>query len=227
MVKLQLSFRQMGSTIQVFGFPYLPPAEVVKNFLEQYTGRGTVVALEVKASKGGRRAYARVQFTSSTYAEIIINKAEHSLYYGSSYLKAWESDVDIVRNPRTFVHEVERLTLNFGCQISPERFSVLWKGEHVSVKFGTGMKKMLFFLCHNKVEYKLQLAYENIWQIVLYNAHGQAAKCLVIQVELNYSKHYFLSYNTGLCAKLLPSLLFMYLFACAFISSTLEDYLHI
>ncbi|KAL7132670.1 hypothetical protein ABFS83_12G090400 [Erythranthe nasuta] len=172
----------MGRTIQVFGFPYLVAAELVKKFLENYTGDGTVIALEVKTAKGGRRAYARVQFTNIRCAETIIGLAKNRLYYGTSYLKAWESDIDIVQNPRTFAHEMENVTLNFGCQISPHKFSVLWKGESVTVKFGTGMKKMHFFLRHNSVEYKMQLSYENIWQIVLYNSYGQSSKLLVIQL---------------------------------------------
>ncbi|KAK6157823.1 hypothetical protein DH2020_012071 [Rehmannia glutinosa] len=174
----------MGKTIHVSGFPDLVPAERVKRFLEQYTGQGTVIALEVKPSKRGPRPYARVQFMNIRCAEIIMKLASASarLYFGSFYLRAWESPIDIIQNPRTFVHEMEQVTLNFGCQTSREKFSVLWKAESVSVKFGTGMKKMHFVLCHNSVEYRLQLSYENIWQIVLYNPHGQTAKLLLIQL---------------------------------------------
>ncbi|KAL0420729.1 UNVERIFIED_CONTAM: RNA-dependent RNA polymerase 1 [Sesamum latifolium] len=172
----------MGKTIQVYGFPYLITADVVKRFLEQQTGQGTIVALEVKPSKKGPRAYARVQFTHSRYAEMIQNLASTRLYYGTSYLRVWESDNDIVHNPRTYVHEMEQVTLNFGCQTSREKFSVLWKAASVSVKFGTGLKKMHFLLCHNSVEYKLQLSYENIWQIVLYHPRGQTAKLLLVQL---------------------------------------------
>ncbi|KAL0386113.1 UNVERIFIED_CONTAM: RNA-dependent RNA polymerase 1 [Sesamum radiatum] len=172
----------MGKTIQVYGFPYLIAADVVKRFLEQQTGQGTIVALEVKPSKKGPRAYARVQFTHSRYAEMIQNLASTRLYYGTSYLRVWESDNDIVHNPRTYVHEMEQVTLNFGCQTSREKFSVLWKAASVSVKFGTGLKKMHFLLCHNSVEYKLQLSYDCIWQIVLYHPRGQMAKLLLIQL---------------------------------------------
>ncbi|KAL0284981.1 UNVERIFIED_CONTAM: RNA-dependent RNA polymerase 1 [Sesamum angustifolium] len=172
----------MGKTIQVYGFPYLIAADVVKKFLEQHTGQGTIVALEMKPSKKGPRAYARVQFTHSRYAEMIQYLASTRMYYGTSYLRVWESDNDIVHNPRTYMHEMEQVTLNFGCQTSREKFSVLWKAASVSVKFGTGLKKMHFLLCHNSVEYKLQLSYENIWQIVLYHPRGQTAKLLLIQL---------------------------------------------
>ncbi|GFQ05295.1 RNA-dependent RNA polymerase 1 [Phtheirospermum japonicum] len=174
----------MGKTIQLSGFPYLVPAEDVKKFLEGHTRQGTIIALEVKEPKRGTRPYARVQFAEAQYADSIIQKANsiRRLYYGSSYLRAWESDKDIIPNTKTYVHEMEQVTLNFGCQVSRERFSVLWKAESVSVKFGTGMKKMQFFLCHDLVEYKLQLSYENIWQIVLYNSRSHTGKLLVIQL---------------------------------------------
>ncbi|KAL2518691.1 RNA-dependent RNA polymerase 1 [Abeliophyllum distichum] len=179
-IDIHISF--MGKTIKVFGFPNLVAAEAVKKFLEQYTGVGTVVALEVKQSKGGGRASARVQFENSIHADKIINLAETSLDYGNSYLKASGMDIDIVQNPRTYMHEMECVTLNFGCQISREKFSVLWKNTSVSVKFGIGLKIIYFLFCFNSVEYKLQLSYENIWQIVLYRPRGQTAKHLLIQL---------------------------------------------
>ncbi|KAI3467228.1 hypothetical protein Pfo_023891 [Paulownia fortunei] len=169
-------------TIQVSGFPSLIRAGVVKKFLEKYTGQGTVVALEVKPLKRGTRAYARVQFTSSRCAEMIMNLANDCLNYGTSYLKAWELDIDIVQNPIAYVHEMEHVTLHFGCQTSREKFTVLWKGANASVKFGSGLKKMHFLLSHKSVEYKLQLSYESIWQIVLYSPRGQTAKLLLIQL---------------------------------------------
>ncbi|KAL6538783.1 multidrug resistance protein [Orobanche minor] len=172
----------MGKTIQVSGFPYLVPAEEVKKFLERITGQGTIIALEVKPSKRGPRPYAKVQFINARCADIIIDLASRQLNFGSSYLRAWQSDIDIMPNPRTSVHEMDQVTLNLGCQTSREKFSVLWKAADVSIKFGTGMRKMHFFLCHNSAEYKLQLSYENIWQIVLYSPHGQTAKLLLIQL---------------------------------------------
>nr|AHL27584.1 RNA-dependent RNA polymerase 1 [Salvia miltiorrhiza] len=98
------------------------------------------------------------------------------------YLKFWEQKTDIVPNPRTYDNVVEGVTLNLGCQISEDEFSVLWKASDVSIKFGTGLKNMHLFLCHESVEYRLQLYYDNIWQIVLYNSGGQAAQVLLIQL---------------------------------------------
>ncbi|KAH6798690.1 RNA-dependent RNA polymerase 1 [Perilla frutescens var. frutescens] len=177
-----MAFVEMRKTIHVSGFPYMIAAEEIKRFLERYTGEGTVEALEVKQLKRGSRAYARVQFSSSRCAEIIIDLANTRLYYGSSYLKAFEQETNLVSNGRTFMHEMDGITLNFGCQVSKERFSVLWKAGDVSVKFGAGLKKMHFHLSHNSVDYRLQLSYESIWQIMLYNTHGQSEKTLLIQL---------------------------------------------
>lgn len=170
----------MGKTIQVFGFPYLLTAKVVKSFLEKHTGYGTVCALEVKQSKGGRRAFATVQFVDDISAEKIINLASTGLYFGSSYLKAWEMKTDLVQL-RTYVDHMDGITLNFGCQISDEKFAVLGSTE-VSIKFGMGLKKIYFFLSRGSVEYKLQLSYENIWQVVLHRPYGQNARFLLIQL---------------------------------------------
>ncbi|CAL5400050.1 unnamed protein product [Camellia sinensis] len=173
----------MGKTIQVSGFPHLVSAERVKEFLEKHTGKGTVYALEVREpKKRGSRAYATVQFTSAKSSEHIISLANQRLYYGSSYLKAYAKDFDIVQKPKVYVHDMESVTLYFGCQISKEKFSVLWKKANVSVKFGFGLRKLYFFLSYLSVEYKLELSYENIWQIELRRLQGQTAKFLLIQL---------------------------------------------
>lgn len=198
MMKLQLAFVKMGRTIHVSGFPYLIAAADVKKFLEGYTGEGTVEALEVKQLKHGSRAYARVQFINSRCTEIMIDRANTRLNYGISYLKVYEQKTDIAPNRRTFEHEMNSITLNFGCQISKHEFSVLWKAANVSVKFGTGMKKMHFYLSHHEVEYRLQLSYENIWQIVLYNSSGQTTKILLVQVRLNFGCIFFVYGNEQL-----------------------------
>ncbi|PHT33925.1 hypothetical protein CQW23_25725 [Capsicum baccatum] len=170
----------MGKTIQVSGFPHLLSAEVVKSFLEGHTGYGTVTALEVKLSKGGPRAFAKVQFVNSISAEKIIYLASRRLYFGTSYLKAWEMQTDMVQL-RTYVNHMDDITLNFGCQISEEKFAVLGSTQ-VSIKFGIGLKKIYFFLSCGSADYKLQLSYENIWQVVLHRPYGQRAQFLLIQL---------------------------------------------
>ncbi|KAA8532480.1 hypothetical protein F0562_032520 [Nyssa sinensis] len=171
----------MGKTVQVYGFPYPVSAEAVKGFLERYTGKGTVYAIEIWKSPKGR-ACAKIQFTTNKGAEYVISLANRRLWYGSSYLKAQALKSDIIPKPKTYVHDVESITVHFGCQISRDKFSVLWRRENVSVKFGFGQRKMYFFLSYLSVEYKLELSYENIWQIELYRPRGQTAKLLLIQL---------------------------------------------
>ncbi|KAM7487791.1 hypothetical protein LguiB_025275 [Lonicera macranthoides] len=173
----------MGKTIQLYGFPHMVSAEEVRTLLERYTGHGTVYALEVKRSNK-RRAYAKVQFTTSRSAEEIITLPSKSLWYGDSYLKAWEEELDLVEMPKTiFENSIENIYLHFGCQVSVDKFSVLWKKADVSSRFGFELRKMYFFFPHYGNEYKLELFYENIWQIELRRPLGLNAKFLVIQLS--------------------------------------------
>lgn len=174
----------MGKTIHLSGFCSLESAEKVKAFLERYTGKGTVYAIEVKKCKKGG-AYAKVQFTTSNSANHIITLANRRLWYGSRYLKAFENDLDIVPKPKTktFVDYMEHITLHFGCQVSKEKYSVFWKKDDVTVKFGFGLKKIYFFLSQQSVDYKLQLSFENMWQIELRHPHDQTGEFIVIQLS--------------------------------------------
>ncbi|XP_059649727.1 probable RNA-dependent RNA polymerase 1 [Cornus florida] len=170
----------MGKTINVHGFPQREPAEEVKRFLECYTGDGTVYAIEIWQCKKGRGG-AKVQFTSDKDADHIMSLAKKRLRYGSSFLKAWDVKSDIIPRPRTYVNNMESVTLHFGCQVSRDKFSVLWKSANVSVKFGFGLRKMYFFISYRSVDYKLELSYENIWQIELHRPRGQP-KFLLVQL---------------------------------------------
>ncbi|KAJ7954353.1 RNA-dependent RNA polymerase [Quillaja saponaria] len=173
----------MGKTIQLSGFPSDVSAHQVQVFLEQYTGEKTVYAIKIRQTKGrAPRAYAIVQFTTINDADFLISLANKSLWYGRSYLKAREMEKDIVPKPRTYLHSLEDATLYFGCQISKEKFAILWKGMDVFVNFGIGMRKLHFFLSHNNVKYRLELSFENIWQVELRRPRGQTAKYLLIQL---------------------------------------------
>lgn len=97
------------------GFPSNVSAARVKAFLEEITVEGTVYAIKLRPPKnGGSRSFAIVQFTSIRSAEIIITKAEAFLWYGQSYLKASVMEHDIVPKPRTFLHRLHNIKLNFG-----------------------------------------------------------------------------------------------------------------
>ncbi|XP_030957423.1 RNA-dependent RNA polymerase 1-like [Quercus lobata] len=170
----------MGKTIQLNGFPSNVTVATVKRFVEQHTGEGTVYAIKIRQSRGVRpAAYAIIQFTTTRCAELIISLG---LWYGTSYLRAREMERDIVPKPRTFLHSMENIKLHLGCQISNEKFVILWNAVNVSVNFGIGLRKLQFFLSHNYVEYRLDLYYENIWQIELCHPRSQDTKHLLIQL---------------------------------------------
>ncbi|CAK9144932.1 unnamed protein product [Ilex paraguariensis] len=180
----------MGKTIQVNGFPSPVSVVEVKKFLEDHTGKGTVYALEVQVSKRGVRAYAKVQFTNERSAKHIISLAKQGLRYQSFNLKARKMGPDIIPKPRTYMHCMEQVTLLFGCRTSRENFSVLWKKANASVKFGIALRKMYFILSHLDVGYKLELSYENIWQVELHCPSDQPAKFLLIQVcSINFHQN--------------------------------------
>ncbi|GKV13304.1 hypothetical protein SLEP1_g24332 [Rubroshorea leprosula] len=172
----------MGKTIQVNGFPRGVYAETVKAFLERYTGERTVYAIKIRQGKNeGRFAFAIVQFQTARDAELILSMTNQKrLWYATSYLKAWVMETDIVPKPRIFLHTMENVTLHFGCQLSNEKFCHLWKFRNVTVKFGIGMRKLQFFLLD--LDYRLELSYENVWQIELHCPRGQTAKYLLIQL---------------------------------------------
>ncbi|GLT96775.1 hypothetical protein SLE2022_143750 [Rubroshorea leprosula] len=172
----------MGKTIQVNGFPRGVYAEIVKAFLERYTGEGTVYAIKIRQGKnGGRFAFAIVQFQTARDAELILSMTNQKrLWYGSSYLRACVMETDIVPKPRTFLLTMENVTLHFGCQLSNEKFCHLWKVRNVTVNFGIGMRKLQFFLLD--LDYRLELSYANVWQIELHCPRGQTTKYLLIQL---------------------------------------------
>ncbi|XP_042502410.1 RNA-dependent RNA polymerase 1-like [Macadamia integrifolia] len=179
----------MRKTIQLSGFPHTVTAEAIKGFLEGHTGNGTVYALKIKLQKRKPRrralAFASVQFTTATSAEIITNLVNGPLRlrYGTFYLKVWVMDRDIVPKPRPSIFNLEHTKLHFGCQVSDDQFFVLWSGQNVMVNFGFELRKIYFFLSYGGVEYKLELSYEDIWKIQLRRPDGQNRyKFLLIQV---------------------------------------------
>ncbi|KAI3817662.1 hypothetical protein L1987_11458 [Smallanthus sonchifolius] len=173
----------MGTTVDISGFPTLEYADVVKTTLERYTGVGSIEAVEVRQKNAGARAYARVQFTTRSEVDLVLNlDSNKQLWYGTSYLKAWEKDIDLVQKPRQFTSEKEGVTLHFGCQVSKETLPVLCEMKRASVKFGFGLRKLYFDVPWSRTSYKLQLSYDNIWKVQLHCPRGVAARFLVIQL---------------------------------------------
>ncbi|KAI3734096.1 hypothetical protein L6452_13558 [Arctium lappa] len=174
---------RMGKTVNVYGFPNLVSADIIKAALERYTGLGTIVALEVRKSNGGSRAYAKVQFMTRERVDYILDLASSKhLWYGSSYLKAWEMDTDIVQKPRQFALDMDGITLHFGCQVSKEVLQALCEMRNATVRFGFGLRRLYFQVSYPTTSYKLQLSYDNIWQVQLHRSRGHAASYLVIQL---------------------------------------------
>ncbi|XP_057959817.1 probable RNA-dependent RNA polymerase 1 [Malania oleifera] len=173
----------MEKTIRVFGFPSNESAEVVKDFLERYTGENTVYALVIKQPfSGGPRAVTVVQFTTSRNAQTVITLVKQSLCYKGFFLKDCRPEHDIVQKPRTRILSVKQTTIRFGCQISHEKFYVLWKAVNVVADFESDPIKLNFFFSHHHAEYKLELSRNSIWQLQLRRPGSGGTKFLLIQV---------------------------------------------
>ncbi|CAL8080579.1 unnamed protein product [Prunus armeniaca] len=176
----------MDYTIWLYGFSSMDmksPAAVTE-FLEAYTGKGTVHAVKLFPPKDGKsRTFAIVRFTHAEFADMIIALADHlSLWYNESYLIAKKSKFDIIPDSEIFEHCMERVRLHLGCKISEEQFSVLWERSDVLVKFGVGLKNIYFFFSYASVDYKLKITPEKGSQIELRRPHGQLTKFLLIQL---------------------------------------------
>ncbi|KAL8258164.1 hypothetical protein R6Q59_030205 [Mikania micrantha] len=176
----------MGKTVEIYGFPTLESADVVKTTLEIYTGIGSIEAVEVKQKNPGDRASARVQFTTRSKVEHVINLANNNeLWYGRSYLLARENANDLVQKPRQFAFEMEGVTLHFGCQVSNESLRVLCEMKRTIVKFVKfefELRTLYFGVPWFGTTYKLQLSNDNIWQVQLRCPRGDSASFLVIQL---------------------------------------------
>ncbi|KAL6185715.1 hypothetical protein ACLB2K_041842 [Fragaria x ananassa] len=181
----------MVKTVSLYELPTVESSEAVTKFLEEYTGKGTVLSVNVLPPKdGASRSSAIVEFTTAECAEKILASADdRSLWYGESYLKAREWK-------RSTVLE-ELVTLHLGCKISEEKFSVLWTKSDVSVTFGMELKNVQLTFSNDGVEYKLELPSDTICRIDLHCPCDQFRKFLLIQSEYlsNYLLHIFVKVN--------------------------------
>ncbi|KAH0985408.1 hypothetical protein GBA52_012585 [Prunus armeniaca] len=177
----------MVKTVELYGFCCVQSPEAVTEFVEKHTGKGTVYAVKVFHKDGKTRASAMVQFTHAEFAEMILKLAgdhlRQNVPYGKSNVKATEMKFDMVPDSQTLQPSMELVKLHFGCQISKERFSVLWTLSDVSVKFGMILKHFYFFFSYDSVEYKLEISYDNVNQIELHSPCGQLAKFLLIKLR--------------------------------------------
>lgn len=162
----------MGKKLKLYGFAWIQSPESVKKFLEEHTGVGSVCDVEV-GQREGCRAHAMVEFTTIEAAGYIKGLAADVLLYENWYLKAWDVD-----------HIINNVILNVGCQVSEQKFCVLWCHNNVSVSLGsdTDLRKFNFFLNYNSLEYNLEVSLESIKEIEFRRPQGHSAKFLVIQV---------------------------------------------
>ncbi|CAL8995204.1 unnamed protein product [Prunus brigantina] len=174
----------MVKTVQLYGFSSSESPAAVTEFLEAYTGKGTVHSIKFLPPKDGNsRTLAIVQFTDAKFAGIIIPLAyARSLWYNNSYLKARKAKFDMLPNSEIFEHCMEHVQLHLGCLISQGQFSVLWTASDVSVKFGKEFKKIYLLLSLDAVEYKLEISSESIRQIELHHPRGELPNFLLIQL---------------------------------------------
>lgn len=177
----------MAKTISLYGFLTIEPPDDIKEFLEEYSGEGTVLDVEFAQPKSeGSRTRAIVEFTTSEAAQKIKLKSldDEGLWYGNSYLKARDVKNDTAPVRKVFQAQfiMDNITLHFGCQVSKEKFSSLWTQNNVSVNCGVELRKFNFFLTFLSNKYKLELSYENIWHIELHRPRGQTKNFLLVQV---------------------------------------------
>ncbi|XP_074556672.1 LOW QUALITY PROTEIN: putative RNA-dependent RNA polymerase 1 [Curcuma longa] len=171
-----------SKTFKISGFPSPVTATQVTTFLERYTFAGSIIALKLRQSRNSR-AFAIVQFSKNEDAkDLILMIQRRKLYYNGSYLTLRNVERDIIPKPREPMFVLENVKLYLGCPLSPERLSVLWSVEDVDVKFGFEMRKIDFCLSYGSCSYKLELAYDSIWEIQLHRSFPQRSQFLVFQV---------------------------------------------
>ncbi|TYJ17131.1 hypothetical protein E1A91_A09G030400v1 [Gossypium mustelinum] len=163
----------MSKTIKLYGFASAVTVDEVTQFLENYTGEGTVETAKV-SHKEGSRSFAKVQFKNLEDVERILSwTTSQALWHNESYLKAWPLKHDIItQKPKFELHSIDDLMLHFGSPASKGKFIVLWNQSHVSFKYGQKLDKLYFFLSYNSVDYKLELYNDNVWQMVFVTAQS-------------------------------------------------------
>ncbi|XP_064986521.1 probable RNA-dependent RNA polymerase 1 [Musa acuminata AAA Group] len=186
-----------SKTIQISRFPSYATAKQVTVFLEKYTGEGSVIALKLRPSKNST-VYAIVQFPRrEDVQDLFVMIQQGKLSYDGHYLTVRNMERDIIPKPRKPLFVLENVTLHFGCPLSQKRLSVLRSMEDVKVNFGFEMRKIYFLLSHGIHSYKLELAYESIWEIRLHRSSVQNSQFLVVQVVAAPKIYETPSRNTG------------------------------
>ncbi|XP_038875555.1 probable RNA-dependent RNA polymerase 1 [Benincasa hispida] len=177
----------MGKTIEIYGFRPEVTVDEVKEFLENHTGDGTVLTVRISKPKDEktRFTFVTVRFKSELAAEYIVEKAtaaEKKLWFGSSYLKAREVERASPARGGGEMERMEDVKGHLGSLISKDKMRVIWEGENWNVEFGIGVRKLSFYLSY-EVEYKMELAFENILGVEFRCPLNQPSKFFLIQLQ--------------------------------------------
>ncbi|KAL5716012.1 RNA-directed RNA polymerase [Ranunculus cassubicifolius] len=172
----------MGKTIRISGFPYYVSAIDATKFLENYSGKDTVIALRIKVKD--KKSNVTVEFTDSEKTRIVYSRINDKglKYYDECELKAWEVENDVLGTKKEVVLSVEASALHFGCQTSNEGFVSFEDVADVKVNFGLHRRKIDLLFSYCDVEYRLRLSYDSISRIDERRPWNGCSRFLVIQM---------------------------------------------
>lgn len=152
-------------TVQVSNLPVIQDGKVLVQFLEEFTGQGSVYACKPRTTKSSRsKMYACVQFESHESALKLISLATlGKLVFRFSTLKAQFLPRDVVSKPRAIPVHLERMKLHMGCLISANQMHVLWSSTNEAVAdFGLDIRKISIYLKERNIEYRMELSFRDI-----------------------------------------------------------------
>lgn len=152
-------------TVQVSNLPVIQDGKVLVQFLEEFTGQGSVYACKPRTTKSSRsKMYACVQFESHESALKLISLATlGKLVFRLSTLKAQFLPRDVVSKPKAIPVHLERMKLRMGCLISANQMHVLWSSTNEAVAdFGLDIRKISIYLKERNIEYRMELSFRDI-----------------------------------------------------------------
>ena len=168
----------MGKTVNVSGFPPEVNAMEVRQLFESITGSGTIHAIRLKKTKHGEKFYALVQFAQETHAnKLLTQSTEVNTPYRLNFHE-WKYEIDS-KDKASMEHYIDGLLMHFGFLATPEKFKYLYS---VGCSFGSGNQN-LHFSAHLSEDYRMELPYENIWQISWHLSQEKDSKLLLIQLK--------------------------------------------
>eukprot|EP01018_Ginkgo_biloba_P005555 Gb_28432 [translate_table: standard] len=176
----------MGSrTIQISNIPSLHTnKQVLVDYLEGITGKGSVCACNLRSAKSRSKVYAIVQFESAEMALKIYDRHRAgTLTFMHATLTVQFMQKDILSRPKSTPAFLDGVTLHMGCQISQNAFCVLWSATNVLADFGFDIRRISLYLNEHRIEYKMELLFRDVRYIHLRNGKEKETKHLLLQVS--------------------------------------------